>query len=118
MPSKDPRVIKAYRDKHYQQNKQQYLDRNQRNRKARRDYILAEKSKPCADCGGSFPYYVMDFDHRPDEEKMYEPARLSVSVGLDTIAAELAKCDVVCSNCHRIRSAEREQERQNRDNNR
>lgn len=59
------------------------------------------------DCGGSFPYYVMDFDHRPGEEKLYVVNKMPGRHGLDRIKIEVAKCDVVCSNCHRVRTHER-----------
>src|SRR5919198_406752 len=40
------------------------LARRRRRRIARNRKIVAQfKSAPCADCGGSFPFYVMDFDH-------------------------------------------------------
>lgn len=60
------------------------------------------------DCALTFPYYVMDFDHRPDEVKLFniaEYARLKPSMA--QLEAEIAKCDVICSNCHRIRTYER-----------
>ncbi len=61
------------------------------------------KSGPCADCRGVFDPICMDFDHRPGEIKGF-----SLSVGYRVSAerqiAELAKCDVVCANCHRLRT--------------
>jgi len=38
-------------------------------RKAVRDIINAAKSRPCADCGISYPFYVMTFDHVRGEKK-------------------------------------------------
>lgn len=66
------------------------------------------KSKPCMDCGGSFPPEAMDYDHRPGEEKISDIGKLvGGRYSLDKIEAEIAKCDLVCSNCHRIRSKKR-----------
>jgi hypothetical protein len=47
----------------------------------------------------------MDFDHRPDEVKLGSVG----SFRKDRVAllSEAAKCDVVCSNCHRIRTSKR-----------
>ena len=60
------------------------------------------KARPCADCGQMFPVVVMDFDHRDPTEKTYKIAQF---VGrMSKLLAEIAKCDVVCSNCHRIRT--------------
>lgn len=66
-------------------------------------YIKEQKNKPCMDCGISFPYYVMDFDHRDPSQKSANLARM-LSHSFSEIIAEIAKCDVVCSNCHRERT--------------
>jgi len=62
------------------------------------------------DCRTRYPFYVMDFDHRDPSAKKYEPARLKTDVGWPTLLKELAKCDVVCANCHRKRSHSRRQQ--------
>lgn len=80
------------------------------------------------DCGGRFPPQAMDFDHREPSEK-----RFAISAGVVPVApmkwapgrkgrpkkqqrrvatwaelkAEVAKCDLVCSNCHRVRTTKR-----------
>lgn len=86
------------------------LQRNQVSSKRARDknrpYVLAAKDVPCADCKARFPYVCMDFDHRPGEEKLFNISQAGTA-SLEALQAEMAKCDVVCSNCHRIRSARR-----------
>lgn len=73
---------------------------------ARHKRLLAElKSAPCADCGQRFPPEAMDFDHIGD--KRDNISRLLASVGDTALLDELAKCEVVCANCHRVRTAER-----------
>lgn len=75
--------------------------------KALLDYL---KSRPCADCGGTYPPIAMDFDHRPGETKQF----CLSDAGLRSwprILDEARKCDVVCANCHRIRTWERRQAR-------
>lgn len=63
------------------------------------------KAVPCADCGGRFPSVVMDFDHRDPTIKVDPVSRMvNRALSWERIAAEMAKCDVVCSNCHRIRT--------------
>lgn len=97
---------KTFTRKHYKSNKSQYLERNLRAYKKRREFLHRSKSKPCADCGVQYPYYVMDFDHREDEVKEHQlnqAARLKIK----TIKDEIAKCDVVCANCHRERTFQR-----------
>lgn len=53
------------------------------------------------DCGGRFPPECMDFDHRSD--KRINMGNLKVR-DPEKIQQEAMKCDVVCSNCHRIRT--------------
>lgn len=68
-------------------------------------YMTKLKDKPCQDCGKKYPHYVMDFDHREGEKKLLEVARM-VAGGwsLKKIMKEIKKCDIVCSNCHRLRT--------------
>lgn len=77
---------------------------NQNRADKARKLIAAAKDRPCADCGGTFPLVCMDFDHRDPAAKLY-----TISNGLQrshaSLIAEIAKCDVICSNCHRIRTA-------------
>ncbi len=70
-------------------------------------YELA-KDKPCADCGGQFAPEAMDFDHRPGTDKLDDVGKLvSGRYSWDKVQAEIAKCDLVCANCHRIRTKQR-----------
>ncbi len=62
------------------------------------------KRVPCADCGGVFPPEAMDFDHRPGEVKV---ANVNKITNLRQLADEIKKCDVVCANCHRVRTRRR-----------
>ena len=55
------------------------------------------------DCNVTYPSYVMDFDHVRGEKK-FLLARGHQKTGFNQVIAEMAKCDVVCSNCHRIRT--------------
>lgn len=64
--------------------------------------IQKAKDTPCADCNRRFPYYVMDFDHIKGEKVHCVGVMRAWRV--DKLLAEIAKCEVVCSNCHRIRT--------------
>jgi hypothetical protein len=66
--------------------------------------LVGLKSKPCMDCGGTFPPYVMDFDHRDPSQKSRGVSQLTGSGWTAGLLAEIAKCDLVCANCHRIRT--------------
>ena len=62
---------------------------------------------PCADCGGRFPPFAMDFDHREGSDKRIGVTRMVGRAGIKAILAEAAKCDIVCANCHRARTYRR-----------
>lgn len=64
-------------------------------------------SHPCVDCGMADPR-VLDFDHLRD--KRGNISRLRYSYDWVVVEAEIAKCEVVCANCHRIRTYERRRE--------
>lgn len=65
------------------------------------------KSQPCIDCKIVYPYYVMDFDHLDAFEKHSDVSRLSGRVSDIKLLQEIAKCELVCANCHRIRTHNR-----------
>lgn len=66
--------------------------------------ISARKSKPCLDCKREFPPYAMEFDHRDPTQKLYNVATMRRSrMAFTLIEQEMAKCDVVCATCHKIR---------------
>ena len=60
-------------------------------------------STPCVDCRISYPYYVMDFDHVRGQ-KHANVMELIPTLSKKRIDLEIAKCEIVCSNCHRIRT--------------
>jgi len=65
----------------------------------------ALKASPCTDCGGTFPPECMDWDHVRGE-KVKGLGSMGSHVG-PALLAEIDKCDLVCSNCHRIRTRRR-----------
>ena len=56
------------------------------------------------DCGYKEHAIALDFDHRPGTEKVHDIAYMVGSRTWTAIIEEIAKCDVVCSNCHRVRT--------------
>lgn len=80
------------------------LGGNRRRYEEFKSFIAQAKDTPCADCGGRFPTVCMEFDHRDPAEKVF-PIGGASQRSRAAVVAEMAKCDVVCSNCHRIRTA-------------
>lgn len=92
----------------YKKNPGKYYEYGKKKRKAIAEWLQTVKeSVPCMDCKLMYPYYVMDFDHRPDETKLFQPHRLSKMQSWKRAKEEISKCDVVCANCHRFRTAMR-----------
>lgn len=98
-----------YKQEHYAANRQRYIDQAM----ARKRRLAAERaaflfvffrSNPCSDCGETDPL-VLEFDHRSD--KLFGIARGLRDRSWPTLLNEMAKCDVVCANCHRRRTARR-----------
>jgi hypothetical protein len=75
-----------------------------RARKERYDYIAKIKSVPCADCKIQYIPYVMDFDHVQGDKVGNISQMCNDAVKWEKLLEEIAKCDIVCANCHRIRT--------------
>jgi len=85
-------------------------------REQKKAYVNALKNKPCTDCGNTFPEVCMDFDHLPQYEKSFEINQAwARKLSLSKIIDEIKKCELVCSNCHRIRGQKREEEKRGKD---
>ncbi len=72
----------------------------------KKQFIIDKKIDPCYDCKMIFPSYCMDFDHRENEVKCFTIANCT-TFSMKKLEEEIAKCDVVCANCHRKRTHHR-----------
>jgi len=82
---------------------QRYQAERRAPRQAIVDKIKAESG--CVDCG-LHPEYsqVLEFDHRPDEIKLFHISDKMTTGTVEDLMSEIAKCDIVCANCHRVRT--------------
>jgi hypothetical protein len=96
--------------------RQYYVERGGPARRARRRaHIDAEREWmnalkigiPCTDCSETFPVFVMQWDHLPQFEKMDEIGTMIGHRSRELILAELKKCELVCANCHVLRTVRR-----------
>jgi hypothetical protein len=99
----------VYQRKHYLDNREDYLrrtaSRNQAMRTERARLIVKYlEEHPCVDCGEP-DVVVLDFDHLFD--KSFDISRGLHGRNWDSVLAEIAKCEVVCANCHRRRTYSR-----------
>jgi hypothetical protein len=92
----------------YEDHKQQFLDNNKRNYKKLREVLDGYKQSPCHDCGRSYPPYVMDFHHRDRKTKIAKVSAMVYKGSLKLLLEEISKCDLVCANCHRERTFNKE----------
>jgi hypothetical protein len=70
---------------------------------ARRNVFEYLSTHPCADCGET-DIVVLDFDHQGDKTEEIN-AMIAAGKPWTLILAEIEKCEVVCSNDHRRRTA-------------
>ena len=92
--------------RYYLRNRRLYRQKNIKRKAELIKFVIALKQKPCIDCGVQYLPCVMDFDHRDRKTKI---AGINQMINLhsyskDKILAEINKCDLVCANCHRIRT--------------
>lgn len=98
---------REYTRRHYKENKQYYLDKakiyNEKYKERFDELMIELKSKPCLDCETEYHPCQMDFDHRPGEDKKYDICKMQY-YSIEEVLKEIEKCDLVCSNCHRLRT--------------
>ena len=71
-------------------------------------FIWHLQENPCVDCGQD-DIRTLHFDHLPGTDKKYDiGAAITQSTrSWQNILEEIAKCEVVCANCHQIRTSSR-----------
>ncbi len=98
--------------RYHSENPGKYRECRARNSKKRRDenraYLWELKSQtPCTDCGRKFHPIVMQFDHVRGVKRFAVSEMSSRGSCKETILKEIAKCEIVCTNCHLIRTYNR-----------
>lgn len=91
-------------------NMDKHVENRAKRRRARRQWLRSLKEgRPCTDCGGIFDPVAMDWDHINPSNKSFTIMKDLVG-GLqrkEVVLAEIAKCELVCANCHRVRTWKR-----------
>jgi hypothetical protein len=67
-------------------------------------WMRSLKDQPCVDCGGTFHPAAMTFDHLPGVEKRSYIATLARRTSIARMRSEIEKCELVCANCHAVRT--------------
>lgn len=96
---------------HYQADITYYRTKMLSRRANTLELVRRLKEQPCVDCGGLFHFAAMDFDHLDESTKIGSIASLARYSGwsYERLLSEVAKCDLVCANCHRVRTYNRQQ---------
>ena len=87
----------------YHRNKEKAKVAGSKYRQERRKWLQNYKSTICCiRCGENHPA-CLEFHHRDPVEKLFiiSDGVLSKNYNLDDVMKEIAKCDVLCANCHR-----------------
>lgn len=90
------RCIGCHRKRHISKQLTKYMEFKQ-------NYL---QNKSCMDCG-SIDYMILEFDHVRGKKADNVSGLLSNKTSKNKVLSEISKCDIVCCNCHRLRTATR-----------
>jgi hypothetical protein len=103
MPSTRPQ--RPYNVRCYATHRQAELDRVKKRQDATLAFLRNLRRVPCDDCREIFLPHMMDFDHRDPSKKLFTIAGgHALLMSRERLIAEVEKCDIVCANCHALRT--------------
>jgi hypothetical protein len=98
----------AYTRDHYARHKPYYVRKAMAWNEVRHAEMVAvineAKDKPCVDCGNRFPAVAMDLDHVRGTKVMEISKFRGQKTSIQRLREEIAKCEVRCAVCHRLRT--------------
>jgi len=108
MPYKNKEDERAFRKRWWAnmspQRKREKQEKANVRQKAVRDFIAKYKTdRGCVDCGYNGHHSALEFDHIGTDKEL----NVSYSKSIGQALREISKCEIVCSNCHRIRTFNR-----------
>src|SRR5438270_9717957 len=96
---------REYNVAYYAEHREEEIERVRVRQAATLEFLRDLRRRPCQDCGGTFPPWVMDFDHREPSEKSFNvTSARAMLMSRPRLIAEIQKCDIVCANCHAVRT--------------
>lgn len=103
MPHKDPELARAWRRQWWANSPQMREKKNARSRAMREriNSLLREHKLAvgCDDCGYRAHHVALEFHHVSGDKQI----NLSFAKSVAQAQREMEKCEVLCSNCHRVR---------------
>jgi hypothetical protein len=100
---------RAYDSDHWRRTRLESVRQHKKRRDGLREwYRELKEGEPCTDCRGVFHHAAMQWDHLPGLAKKRKVSNM-VRRGLHrgTILEEIAKCELVCANCHAVQTFDR-----------
>ena len=68
-------------------------------------YYALKDNKNCQDCMGQYRYWQQDYDHLPSFTKFMDVSKMvRLGYAKEKIMNEIAKCSLICKNCHSTRT--------------
>ena len=114
MAYKNKKDQAAASKRHYEANKEKIKARtrvrNKSQKKKNKNFVRWVKSRSCCVDRGGGRTINIDFDHVVGEKIMNISDMSRTSYSREKIMEEMDKCEVRCSNCHRIATAKRRQQ--------
>ena len=100
---------KKFKDYYHKNKEKQYRVVKDRQKRVlvetRQEVVNYLMTHPCVDCGQT-DIRLLEFDHREDKVKAVT-TMIHTGYSIENIRKEIAKCDVRCCNCHRLKTYER-----------
>lgn len=112
MPSNTKEYAKKYQSNPKNKRRYNELQNKRRSETVNKNKKLVNvyKDQPCLDCGLRFPLECMDFDH-VSGTKIAGISQMIHHKATSVLLEEIAKCELVCANCHRIRTTKRRKQK-------
>jgi hypothetical protein len=63
-----------------------------------------KNTRTCTDCDKSYHSSVMEFDHIINDKRFNIADAVRNGLSIKALEAEILKCELVCANCHRLRT--------------
>jgi len=87
---------KAWDAAYWERNREYRIAKQKERRREIRDWLRGIKSSsPCPDCGGTFHWAAMTYDHLPGSQKKGNVSDLVKGGYRGVLIAEIAKCDLI-----------------------
>lgn len=111
-----PEYRREYWKKWYAKNRAKHIAHNTEynvGRRARIKQFLTEikLKQGCSECGYKEHPEALEFDHTSDNKSFTVSRAIALGYSEKKILSEIEKCELVCANCHRVRTYNRRQQR-------